>query len=310
VKLLQNITLPNQTLMQFANLQSKEIWRKKIEVGSQFYPKAEYETVKHGVRKCMIAHNVDPSAIHTISKNLLKDGLIMVPLSKEGNNGEGFGHVSQGYNGQGNFRYRAVIGTNIHDVNEFVHAHNEHNDLKIGELLGYPECCSKFFDENWKSGYFDPIWQQAENTSKPMLKNRKEFRSSNNEVEKSLIRLRDSHDAYKIHSVFRYIGIRTISHLPCCFNCQESIEVSNQWLSLGWQLNLPGIREILDILALPFEWDCFKGIALVNTPVFKITTTSMPCYPKYIVQGESDFYPDEAPDGIQFPWKFKGIVCK
>lgn len=309
MKLLE-INLPTQTSTQFANLECKNIWEQKIKNASNVYPSLEFNTVKHGVRPAMIAHGVDPRSIEHYSKNLAKDGLFILPLEKEPvSNGNGFSHKSGTYSG-GPFTYRAVISKTLEDARTFVDAHNARDDIKIGELLGFPKASSEFFDTAWKSGYFDPIWQQAENTfNTEAVKNKKDFFDKDGNLEKKLIRIKEYKDAYKTLSVFRYIGVRVISHFPKSFADDESIIVANNWIQLAKDLNTFGLDDALDILNLPFEWDCSKGIAIVNTPVFKIVTSSMPCYPNHIIQKESSFYPKEAPGGIQFPWKFNGLSC-
>lgn len=307
---LLDIKIPTQTSTQFANLNSKNIWQSKISNASKVYPSLEFNTVKYEVRPAMIAHGVDPRALESFARNLAKDGLFILPLEKESvEAGSGFSHKSGNYV-SGPFTYRAVIAKKLEDAKTFADAHNERNDIKIGELLGFPKESSIFFDKAWKDGYFDPIWQQAENTiNTEAFKNKKDFSSSTGEVEKKLIRIKEYKDAYKTLSVFRYIGVRLISHFPMSFADDSSIQVANNWLQLAYDLNLPGVDDALEILNLPFEWDCSKGVAIVNTPVFKIVTASMPCYPNHVIQKESSFYPEEAPGGIQFPWKFKGMSC-
>jgi hypothetical protein len=293
---LLSINIPNMTSTQFANLESKNKWEPKIQLAGQFYPQIEYLTVKHGVRKTMIAHNVKPENIQKMSRDLAKDGLMMIPLSREGVSNGSFSHFSKSYDGRGDFVYRSVIAKNIADAYDFVQAHETHDDVRIGELLGFPQCCSTFFDRVWKLGYFDPIWQQAENTPKAHIKNIRNFE------DRRLVRIKESAEAYKTLSTFRYLGVRVLSHFPCSFNCERSIQVANEWIDLGRKLNLTGLNETLEIMQLPFEWDCLKGVAIINTPVFKIVTNSMPCYPRHVIQQESSIYPEESPTGIQFPW--------
>lgn len=306
MRLIEDFKTPSITRIQYANLRSQEVWGEKIRRAGAVYPSLEFLTVKHGIRKCMIHHNVNPYELEYQMRELSRQGLVLVPLEKEGfGNGSGFGHVSHGYNGDGNYVYRSVIARNIQDASEFAQAHVERDDVKIGELLGFPRCCSEFFDNVWKQGYFDPIWQQAENTRKPeIVKNRRGFEDGPESTEKKIIRLRATEEGWKALAVFRYIGVRLISHFACSFECEHSVKVANDWIQLGRDLNIEGLDEALEILQLPFEWDCSKGFAVVNTPVFKIVTNSMPAEVNHIIQQESDFYPEEAPTGLQFPWKF------
>jgi hypothetical protein len=301
---LLDIRTPSITRTQFASLTSKQVWEEKIRKGSHLYPALEYLTVKHEVRPCMIAHGVDPNSLDDYMRKLSRDGLLVVPVAKEAaQNGAGFGHVQGAYTG-GPFTYRCVVTKSIDLADQFADAHNRGDDLAIGKLLGFPERSSIFFDEVWKKGYFDPIWQQAENTTEPeTLKNRRDFEDPMGNVEKKLIRFKSSDENWKILSTFRYIGIRVISHFAHSFDDKESIQVADNWIQLAKDLNLLGLQETMEILQLPFEWNCLKGFAEINTPVFKIVTSSVPCYPNHIIQQESDFYPAEAPNGIQFPWR-------
>jgi hypothetical protein len=302
---LLDIKVPAMTRVQYANLASQEVWTPKIRIASALYPNLEFNTVKHGVRDCMIMHNVNPMEMDVISRRLAKDGMIIVPLQKEGSAMNQFGHHSPSYNGQGNYTYRAVVTRSMSHANDFVHAHHSRDDLSIGKLLGFPECCSKFFDEQWKAGMFDPIWQQAGNSlDSSIKKNVRLIQDDNNKDKEHVIRFRAEGEYYKTLSVFRYLGVRFISHIPCSFNCDASVEVANNWIQLAQDINAVGLKEALEVMSLPFEWSCLKGIAEVNTPVFKISTASVPCYPTHTIQQESDVYPEEAPKGIQFPWKY------
>lgn len=301
---LLDIQMPSIQRMQYANMKSQEIWEPKINKSSQLYSKMEFDTVRHGVRDCMLLHRFSPYGLHEEMRNLAKDGLMLIPLSKDGSSHSGFGHKEQGYSGEGDFTYRALVARNMTDAETFLHAHYQSDEITMGQLLGFPECCCHFFDGVWKQGYFDPIWQQAESTHPDHIKNQKDFYDEFGNLSKRLIRIRPSEEAYKTLSVFRYVGARTISHFPCGFHCKASVEVADKWIDMARNIGLEGVDDVLDILRLPFEWDCLKGVAVINTPVFKIVTDSMPCYPNHVIQQESDFYPEEAPTGIKFPWQY------
>lgn len=302
---LLDISLPSMTRMQFANQKSKEVWEPKIRMASTVYSKLEIETVKHDVRDCMLMHNVNPNNLDRLMQNLARDGMMLIPLQKEGAAGGGFGHLSGSYEGRGSYGYRALVTKSMQHAEEFIHAHEQHDDITIGKLLGFPACCSKFFDDVWQQGFFDPIWQQAEGTQgSEMFKFHKEIQDADGNTHKHLIRMRPSEDIHKINAVFRYIGVRFISHFACSFDCRASVAVAEQWMQVAKDLRLIGFNEAIEIMRLPFEWDCYKGVATINTPVFKISTSSMPCYPNHVIQQESDFYPEEAPTGIQFPWRY------
>lgn len=296
---LIDMRLPNVNRIQFANKESLEIWGEKINQSRLLYPKLEVETVKHDLRKCMISHRVTPDRYDEYARNFAKQGLVFVPIVKEGQRKGGFSHVSSQYEAGKPFSYRAVVAKTTQDAEDLIHATLKNDDIAVGHLLGFPFCCSSFFDKEWKNGYHDPIWQQAVNTKDARYRfvEDKEFGINN----KHILRLKAGYS--EIHSVFRYIGVTILSHMPCSFDCDESLEVANQWIDLARQEGFEGLDETLEIMSLPFEWDAYKGLAIINTPVFKLAVTSMNCYPHYIVQKESNFYPKEASNGLQFPWR-------
>ena len=139
-----------------------------------------------------------------------------------------------------------------------------------------------------------------------MVKNKRDFTDKEGKVTKRLIRLRQMDELYLISSVFRYINIRILSHMPRSFDDYESLEVARKWIQVAKDHKLDDeLQDVIDIMRLPYEWDCLKGVAVINTPVFKLVVNSMACYPNHVVQQESDYYPDEAPMGIKFPWKVR-----
>jgi hypothetical protein len=78
--------------------------------------------------------------------------------------------------------------------------------------------------------------------------------------------------------------------------------MAQDWVQLGLDLKLEGMDELLELLNLPVEWNCLKGIAYISTPLFKIETNSMTCYPTYIVQKEGSLRPKGTPNGLKFPF--------
>lgn len=290
--------------IQYANLQSKHIWSEKIRRAYPIYSILEYETVAHGIRTCMIDHLVNHENMVEKVRNYARKGLILLPLSEE-NIGKGFSHLTNEAPSVVNIR--SVVARSKEDAEQFLHYHLKSDHVKIGEMLGFPHKSCAFFDKVWSEGYFDPVWQQAENTEEPVLKFKKDL-TKNGEVQKHVIRLKQYDDYQLITTVFRYINMRAISHFAYSFSDTESLDVARKWIQLARYLKLPGVDDLLDVLRLPYQWDCYKGIAEITTPVFKLVVNSMPCYPHYVIQQESDFYPKEAPKGLYFPFKDKTMI--
>lgn len=95
---------------------------------------------------------------------------------------------------------------------------NNENSMKFGELLGYPECCTKFFKEN-----------KREQSKKQM-----DF------VLPALDKLEPF--PYVNNVCFRYFGPEILSHFPCSFDCEKSKELGSKYLEIIEKYN-PELEE-------------------------------------------------------------------
>ena len=78
--------------------------------------------------------------------------------------------------------------------------------IEFGKVLGYPECCCKFFNETFpeeSKGNNDYVY--------PALKNSEGFRFS-----------------FYTNVVARHLDLNLISHFPCNFSCEASIEIGKK----------------------------------------------------------------------------------
>lgn len=289
---LLDIKLPTIKRFQYANLESKSIWEKKIEIAKRASKQLNFLSFKHGI-KDYIVWEIEADKYELAIQSLTRQNFVAVPIEKVNN-------ISK--SDSFNFSYKILISHSIGNIESYFQAKQKNDINKLSKMMKIPECCLQFEIDNNKYAE-DLTWHQAENSLDSELKKNKRNYVENN-FEKNLIRLKFGEEQYKIFSTFSNIGVGLINYRVCNFNCLESIDLANKLIDFGKNIRIDGIDEILDLLRLPFEWDCFKGISVINTPVFKYTTNSLGCYPNYIVQRESDYYPKEAPNGIKFPWKF------
>jgi hypothetical protein len=112
--------------------------------------------------------------------------------------------------------------------------------------FGYPACCREWFAEEFPYDV-DPIPAWAR------------------EGAREIRRL--------ANPLLRYIGVRATAHIPCSPTCEPTV-------ALGWEfLGLMGpeaAQDTLTLLNLPARWDRYRGVAIIDTPHFKIVTTSTP----------------------------------
>lgn len=275
----------------------KKEWLPKMELAARAYQELEQLTVMHGLRECTTLHTTANSIMHD-TQAMAKRGLAYVPILQVGSYG-GFAHTHPPVVDGRPWTYYGAVGKTPEAARAFAAASamtieaegKEVDHAAIGELLGYPPCCREFFNRVWGAGYIDPIWQQAENCKDDIVVNREDH----------LIQL--SVDLPPETSVMlRYIGLRVLPHIPCSLDCPRSTQMAKDWVQVGRDEKLEGIEELMEFLQMPVEWDCLKGIAFISTPIFKIETNSMTCFPRHVVQKEGSLRPKGTPGGLKFPW--------
>lgn len=152
----------------------------------------------------------------------------------------------------------AAIALEEEHVETFEHAETGNPDRvdheAIGELLGFPKCCRRFFDEVWVKGRkLDPIYEIACN-------------SGNAEAvdgDPNHILIKDPNPGANV--MWRYTGLSFLTHLPCSWDCEDSIEVARHRYRVmcnhGYQDAADGLVEWL---SQPHEWTGHKAICEVR----------------------------------------------
>jgi hypothetical protein len=164
---------------------------------------------------------------------------------------------------------------------------------RVGQQLGYPRCCREFYqkvmiDENM----LDPTWQIA-----CSVRGRGEYR--NVEVNCSPIS----------NTLWRWADIAATFHLPCRYDCPDTVRLGEQLVALGCRSGYSDEMEwLIEILSWPVEWSALHGIAEIKTPIFRMITDSDATPHKYTVRIKGDKYPPEGAIGKSFPYS-ESILC-
>lgn len=172
------------------------------------------------------------------------------------------------------FSYRVLVGKNLNGVIL--------SDEVIGKLLGYPDCCVKFFNRWWdKEKLIDLTWPAWQNSNK----------YSNT-----------------CNVMLRYLGLRAIHHLPCSFSCIESNIIAHR----NWQKFKETYPEqadnLRDILQWPLHWSAVNGIVEIKFPLGKIIARTDYYDTKKEIEFVGSKYPEEGESGISFPYNQKKIL--
>ncbi len=121
---------------------------------------------------------------------------------------------------------------------------SELNHKELGRLLGYPECCCRFFEGN-----FQVESKKNNDYVLPALKNSDGFEFP-----------------FYTNIAIRHMDISLLSHFPCNFNCQASIEIAKNNLKLLEELS-PELGQIAQgMLKGVVIYTTSKGIFLLRNP--------------------------------------------
>lgn len=255
--------------------EAQRYWEPKIQAASQAFHRLESLTVFHGVRRVFTTHFTPETLIDGFDQ-LAKLGLVFYPLHRVGSY-TGFAHYHPPVEPGKPWTYYGVVGK-LEDAKAFAEATRVGDHETMGELLGYPKCCTESFNTVWKAGYIDPVWQAAEASYEEAPEAFEVFDPKNR-----FVRLKPIPESLP---VLRYIGIRMVSHIPHSLTCEASKEIADKWREVAKEEGLYyGALEYADeMLRWNIEWSVLHGIAEVKTPVFKVSTNSVPTYRKYVVQ--------------------------
>jgi hypothetical protein len=186
------------------------------------------------------------------------------------------------------FRVRVVIAR-LHDLAAFKRAWDDADQEGIGSMLGYPPCCREFFRDVWvEQGLVDPTWPMA-------------VASPGRQEDAGLVEVDGPPQA---NIFWRWMGVRAVPHLPCRADCAATIALADQMLAVGREAGFQEEMEwTLEILSWPLEWSALHGIAVVKTPILKVTTMTDATADKYVVRRAGTSYPREGSRGLDFPYR-------
>ncbi|MEM2086833.1 MAG: hypothetical protein QXF06_05450 [Archaeoglobaceae archaeon] len=270
MKIIQTeFELQNFLRIIYKNEASKGKYSKIFQEAQSFVSKLEILTVLEGLRKCAWQTIAEEQQLEYV-KRLAKLGLITLPV-RFSKRFEGFAHRFEEAKAGERRNLSIIISKNIYDALEFEEAYWQGDHIKQGEMLGFPECCARFFSEVWAQGYFDPIWQIAKR-SEIIKKNKK----------KLVVRFHPLSNP-----LLRYVGIRFSFHIPCSFNCAQSVELASRIERIARRANNELVDEFMRLLSKELSWSVNHGIAVVRDKEFLIIYNSVPTSELYEVELKS-----------------------
>jgi hypothetical protein len=283
-----DFVLPDFTRLSWVSDPAREAWEPRLRSITKAWLEIEWLAILADVRRCGVTM-VTPEELVARSGEWLTRGLSALPLEIQGLSG------SHSYASTGRqallgepFVFRIVLGRPA-DLAEFKRVWDAGDNRGIGRLLGYPSCCLDFFHAVWVDrGLIDTTWPMALGTA-----------GSKNGTH--TIEVTGPPEA---NILWRWMGARTVPHLPCRFDCAETVALAKQFIEVGRSAGYDQQMDwLLEILSWPVEWSALHGIAEIKTPVLKVSTRTDATASKYVVRRQGEAYPADGAQGLAFPYR-------
>jgi len=260
---------------------AQKVWEPRFQRISNAFLTVEKENILTGYRKSHLTP-VNPNELQNWKEWAESKGLVVVELAKEGKAVGSYSSRARNYEQGQPYTIRIAI-THPEFADDWRYAWDSRNDMKIGELLGYPTCCTKWFQHYWQdNGFQDDILPMYENGN---------F---------------SSEGPWELNFFYRYLGARLVSHMPCSFKCENSLNIARQNLQVMNNIGkIEEVQWIQEIFNWPVRWSSLHGIAEIRCPVFKLSHKTDFLAEEFIVDKQGELYPEEGASGVVFPWKRK-----
>lgn len=272
---------PDFTKSNWKTVESREAWRDILSRAQQGMREAEWRSVLDGEtdRRAAIIHidNYNREQwLRRISQNDLAYRDVMFSQSNDG-----YSHKFKAASPNDPTRQTySVIATNddiADQMEESILGSGREHDDRIGRFLGFPECCRRFFYDQWhEKGNIDPIYEITCNTDSVEM------------VDGNPEHLRVVDPSPGANVMWRYFGFSFITHLPCSWDCEESIEIArNRYRIMAENGYKDAADALTQWLSLPSTWSGLHSQALVKNEHF-IGKSKTSLYPnkKRVIWGE------------------------
>lgn len=279
-----DFVLPEWTRIIWNSNDAKLVWESRITKISNAFLSIEKNTVLQGMKPSWLTSMTEVEYKETVD-SLQNTDFVLYILNKIPVTNS-YTSSSQSYVEGQPYNYRVVL-THRNNLEDWKTAWINNDNLTIGRLLGFPECCQKFFQKYW-------VDQKFLDTSWPMS-------------------LNGTQGPKECNILLRWLGVRAVSHLPCSFDCKETYDIARtniEWaIDNGYSQEMEWLEEMLD---WPVQWSTLHGIAEIRTPILKISTRTDATADLVVVDKQGFSYPKEGSSGTKFPYinKAKSIITK
>ena len=267
----------------WASDESRTTWEHRLTRITMAWQTIEQLSVREGVRKLAIA-NIASTELDTFSMSALRRGLVVLPFDRRAT---GQGYSARASSPKAGAAYNVACGLSLPQNALENWQVLERGDTHVtGSALGYPQCCVKFFQEYWERlRLIDTTWAMC--GEQPTRECSVDGTSLANPL-------------------WRWLGVRAISHLPCSFQCAQSIDIARSNIDLG---SADGFVEemqwLQDLLLMPVEWSARNQIAEIRYPMARLSVRSIETEDTLTVRYSGNGVMPDGPKGLRFPYNLR-----
>jgi len=266
--------LPDFSRQQWVSTEARSVWEPRIDKIGHCFVAAERASV--GSIRFAALQGIVPEQFPELAQRAVKIGLIATPV---GFQKHVIGYAASSVNPMSSEPWEYRVAFTMPDkAKHFLRAWKEHDNEVIGQLLGYPKCCCKFFERTWASGLIDPTWQMEDQDMAHL----------------------DPMKRLVPNILLRWLGVRYVPHLPCGFCCKETIEFGQKLRALIPEDERKWMDELL---SMPMLWSSLNGIGEVVTPIVTLNFRTDINHELREIRRLGTSYPEHGAYGLRFPYR-------
>jgi hypothetical protein len=287
------IPVPEWCRIIWASADARAMWVPRIQRIHAAWNSAERLSVGHFRAACR--QNVSPENMPAISLRVAEAGRTLLVLGQNAQTTTYAAGPSQYVPGD-KWDYNVVIAETPAAAKAFALATKNNDDATLGDLLGFPPCCMKFFADTWvKEKWLDTTW--------PMSLHTTGLAGGSSNFGRSL----EFTGVTPYNNILlRWLGVRLVPHLPCSHDCVGTTAFGKRFGEILQKIYPEEFGWMMALLSARLQWSANKGIAEIATPILKISTKTDAMTAKVIVRLNGGDLEAQA-RGVMFPWKITNI---
>lgn len=275
--------MPDFKRVAWVDDRARAVWEPRLRRIAAAWTEVEWLSVPAGLRACAIV-TMAPGVFVQRARAWAGLGLGALPLSMHGH-----GTTTAVPRQIDSFRVAVAAPK---DLAALTHALDRSDEAALAGLLGVPACCSAHRRMWTARAALDPTWPIA--AGGPLHHHTCDHSD----------RVVDAQGPWQTNILWRWLAVCAMPHLPCSLDCEPSRDIADRLHDLGRQAGYGQEMDWMrEILSWPSEWTALHGIAIVSTPILKISARTDVTDRKFTVRRPGDVYPAEGAIGLCFPYR-------